>query len=700
MALIKVASDNHHLLDASGQPFFASGVNYAGYFDRAWRMWERDLFDPDLIARDFRKARNSGLNNIRLFVHAALESDLRQGDFDKLDQALSIAQDHDLYVMLALNDAHSVNLARVADLDMKIAERYQDVPTVFAYDLQNEPVFYNLVAAMYPDGYPAAVQTGQLIDHYGERVSRAETIELRNQRRIPVFLDDDTAYYYINALRLFLEYDRDMNSFVKKGQGTVVDFMLSSEAQPWYLFIDVMDKTVDAWLRARLDPIRATGCQQLLTVGWSWLHFSTLPANRQLDIQQYHNYATLSLAGFNVNVRHLTAMRQAFPEQPIIFGEFGWSNQSSENPDTSRPISPHLTALYEAATYSYLRAEGFAGVMKWMLNDVDITHNPKEAGFGIFKVGDEPKPIRDLLLRLSEIWPPVSQSTSFVAVRDQTDGMAYRANQPGWIVIGGSFYQDNAITWSAGGDVGHCFVRLLANELQVEAIGSGQVTIAPWQLLQGWDRSRQVYLYQLFSDHRTRQKVFDVGEEVVINLVEGANYAVTVSPVAPPETPPNGLPTPNPNPGEHVVLLGDSDQYLPAALDYIRRFAPDLSFAPEEVPGKWAYVTVVAAPEQVPDETLEDIQGMGALLVERVVAATVPETRSLLDDMAARGVRFQSSETPPQPEPPDPGEPAPEPLPPVREMYIVKPGDTLGGIAGRGAFAFGGKELHRWIAII
>jgi hypothetical protein len=682
MALIKVASDNHHLLDASGRPFFASGVNYAGYFDRAWRMWERDLFDPDVITRDFRKAQNSGFNSIRLFVHAALESDLRQGDFNKLDQVLSIAQDHNLHVMLTLNDAHSVNLARVADLDAKITERYKDVPTIFAYDLQNEPVFYNMVAAMYPDGYPAAVQTSQLIDEYGERVSRAETIELRNQRRIPVFLDDQTAYYYINALRLFLEYDRDMNNFVKRGLGTVVDFMLSAEARPWYLFIDVMDKTVDAWLRARLDPIRAAGCRQMVTMGWSWLHFSTLPANRQLDLQQYHNYADLSLTGFNTNVQHLKAMRQAFPTQPIVFGEFGWSNQSTENPDTSRPVPESVTGLYEAATYTYLRAEGFAGAIKWKLNDVDITHNPKEASFGLFKVGDKPKPIRDLLLRLSQIWPAVTEPTTFSAVRDRADGMAYRSNQPGWVVIGGSFYQDGAITWAATAEAGHCFIRLLTGELQVEAIGSGQVTIAPWQLVPGWDKSRQTHLYQLFSgDQRTRQQTFGVGQEVVIDIVEGAQYSITMSPLTPPDPPPNGLPLSEPNPGEHVVVLGDSDQYLQAALPYIRRFSPDLSFAPEDVAGRWAYVTVVATPQQIPDQVLDDIRSVGTPLVERIVDNTVPGTQAILNDMAVRGVRFRSVGEPPQPEPPAPEEPAPEPLPPVDELYVVKPGDTLGGIA-------------------
>ena len=69
--------------------------------------------------------------------------------------------------------------------------------------------------------------------------------------------------------------------------------------------------------------------------------------------------AGLSLAGFNTNVAHLQGLRRAFPNHPITFGEFGWSNQSSRNPANSQPVSGELTALYEAAMHAYLRANGF-----------------------------------------------------------------------------------------------------------------------------------------------------------------------------------------------------------------------------------------------------------------------------------------------------------------------------------------------------
>jgi hypothetical protein len=684
MALASVAADKRHLVDSKGTPFFALGVNYAGYSDRAWKMWEAGLFDPELIARDFRKAQHSGFNTIRLFVHSALGQDLKKDDFAKLDEALSIAQDHNLKVVLTLNDVHLLNLERVSELDVKVADRYKDVPTVTAYDLENEPVFYNLVAAIYPDGFEAPVQTSQLVDHYGERVSREGALDLQRNRRIPAHLDPDKAYYYINALRLFLEYDQAVNRFVNQGKGTIVEFMLADEAEPWYTLISVLDGTVEAWLRARSEPIRATGCRHMLTVGWNWLHFASLPANRMLDFQQYHNYASLTLAGFNTNVAHLQGLRRAFPDHPLIFGEFGWSNQSSRNPATSQAISAELTALYETAMHAFLRANGFGGAMKWVLNDLDITHNPYEANFGVFKLGDQPKPVRDLVLRISQDWLSVDQAGSFTAVRDIEAGMSYRFDLPHQITVGGHVYQDDEIGWQAD-RVAHCFITRENEALRVESSGAGQLALEPWKLLPSWDRARETELYRVFSDNqRTRQRTFAVGETVAFDLGPGGQYVISMGVEQPTEPRPPELPEVEPNPGEHVVLLADSDDDLAAALGYIRSFTPDFTFAAETVAGRWAYVTVIATPAQIAAELLENMLGAGAILVERVVGDSPEDTKAILDEMVSRGQRFLSAVTPPQEEPPGPsptpGEPEPPP-PDQDELYVIQPGDTLGKIA-------------------
>jgi|GEM_PF-1257680 len=685
MALVKIAADKRHLVQPNGTPYFMLGVNYAGYFDRAWKMWEPDLFDPELITRDFHKAQNSGFNTVRLFAHSGLLTQIANDDFSRLDQALSIAQDHNLLVLLSLNDAHSLNLTSVARLDTKIAQRYKDVSTVLGYDLENEPVFYNLVAAIYPDQYPAPVHTDQLIDHYGERISRAEATELQQQRRIPAHLDADNAYYYINALRLFLEFDAAVSQFVRQGKGTLVEFTRSALADPWQPLLAVLDGTLEAWLSARIEPIRATGCRQLLTVGWNWLHFAALPANRRLDFQSYHNYAGLTRQGFSTNLAHLEGLTTAFPHHPLAFTEFGWSNQSSTNPANSRANSPHLTALYEAATFAWLRANDFAGGFKWMLNDVQITHNPYEASFGVFSVGDRPKPVRDVLQRFSQDWPPVDQLGQFTPRPDFENKLAYRFDTPGQITISGQVYQDDALRWQCD-DIGHCFIKVQGQELYVDALNTGRLSLEPWELLSDWNPARETNLYRVLGDNqRTRQQTFAGGQAVEFELLAGAQYVVAMGAEVPVTPPPDSAPQVNPLPGEHVLLLADADQYLPAALAYIRRFAPDFTFAAGEVAGRWAYVTVVAPAEQISDTALDDIRGAGAQLVERVVGTTVAETKTKLDDMARTGQRFLTAVAPPpQEEPPaagdDDGEP---PTPPdgTEATYVVQPGDTLSKIA-------------------
>lgn len=686
MALVKVAADKRHLLNPQGNPFFALGVNYNGYFDRAWKMWEPDLFDPNLIARDFRKAQNSGFNAVRLFVHQSLLEQIRRDEFARLDQTLSIAQDHELFVLLTLNDAHSLELSRVAELDAKIADRYQDVPTVFAFDLENEPVFYNLAAAIYPQAYRPPLQTSQLIDHYGARVERAEVADLQSRRRIPAHLDSEMAFYYINALRLFLEYDAAVNHFVNQGQGTLVDFMLSAEAEPWYPLITVLDGTVEAWLRARSDPIRATGSRQLLTVGWNWLHFAALPANRRLDFQEYHHYTGLSRAGFNTNLAHLESLRRAFPNQPIIFGEFGWSNQSGTDPTGSRPIHPALTGLYEGATYTYLRAKGFAGGFKWILNDVQDIHNPYEANFGLFKVGDEPKPIRDLVQHFSQTWPAVDLAGELTILHDLEAGISYRFDLADQITIGGYIYQDEAISWRGEG-VAHCFIQIEDQALIVEAQGAGRLAVDPWDLIPTWNRAREADLYRVYSDrHRTRQQSFGAGQRVELDVRPGAQYMITMGVEPPVYPPPEGAPQVDPQPGEHVLLLANSDLSLQAALKYIRRFTPDFTFAAPEVEGRWAYVSVAAPPDQIPDELLDAIRGAGAQLVERVAGDTLDATQAMLDEMARRGQRFLTAvaPAPPQEEPPLAlSQPPSPPVDGAGGSYVVQPGDTLGNIASQ-----------------
>jgi hypothetical protein len=670
MVVLTVTKNRQHLLDLNGQPLFLLGVNYEGHFDRTRRMWEDSYFDLDLIAHDLHKAQSSGFNAIRIFVRRPLSDELRAGDFDKLARVLDEAERANLAVLLVLNDAHSLNLAAVADLNAAIAGHLRDSPVLLGYELENKPVFYDIVAARYPAGIHAPVQTDSLIQHYGQRVSRSEAELLQRARRVPPHLSSELAYYYANALRLFLEFDGAATTWSKQGNGDLLRYITSPDAAQWRHFIHVMDATLAAWLTACLDPLRAADSRHLVTIGWHWPHFAGLPANRALDFQQFHHYSTRSLAGLRQTLDYLQGLRRIFPDHPIVLGEFGYSNASGPSPERSQPVDPSLTALYETALLCGLQAEGLAGGFKWVLNDVaGAGHNPQESSFGVFRPGDQPKPVRDLVLRLAELWSDSPPPGTLRLARDANTGLAYRYTLPANVVVGGGSYQDDALVWqSQNNRPAHLFARWRGQEIILDATGQGYVTLGPDDLVPGWDRSREAVLYQRQANSRLELKRFAAAQDPNWHVLPGVTYVVTPGATSPVHALLDDVEEPQPGPGEHVLVLPDSDLHLDAALAYIRRFAPDFTFAPDEVTGRWSYVTVVGGPEGVTDAQLEAIQAQGARLVERVAGDSVTATKQLLDDMAAQGRRFLVA-------PPE------SPQPPANETYTIQPGDTLSGIS-------------------
>ena len=141
-------------------------------------------------------------------------------------------------------------------------------------------------------------------------------------------------------------------------------------------------------------------------------------------------------------------------------------------------------------------------------------------------------------------------------------------------------------------------------------------------------------------------------------------------------------------PGEHVVLLPDTDKYLDAAMAYIWKFQPDVSFSINQAAGRWKYVTAVGSEDAISNAQLTRLRSAGAVLVQRVPGN--PEiAQTTLDELVAADLRFLTT-----PEPGPEPEPEPEPTPEEWPTYTVQPGDTLSRIANQ----FYGKS-HLWRVI-
>ncbi len=137
---------------------------------------------------------------------------------------------------------------------------------------------------------------------------------------------------------------------------------------------------------------------------------------------------------------------------------------------------------------------------------------------------------------------------------------------------------------------------------------------------------------------------------------------------APAPQPPAGQP--QVGQGEHVVLLPDTDKYLDAALGYIWKFQPDVSFAAGQAVGRWKYVTAVGNEEAISSSQLARLREGGALLVQRI-PGNPTAAQDTLDKLVAQNLRFLVA-----------AEPEPEPAPPPQwPTYTVQPGDTLSRIS-------------------
>src|SRR4051794_23861569 len=196
-------------VDPSGQGIFLVGANYEGPADRAWKMWDEGKFDATLIGRDLDRARAAGLSVLRVFVQKALADDVKAGRWTKLDQFVQMADQRSLKLILTFADYREAQPASVIPPDIAIVGHFRGRPTILAYDLRNEPHFYDLATSQYPAGSYVALQDAALVPLIGESVARADIADYRasdDGKGIPARLSDDQAYVYANVLNAYLQY--------------------------------------------------------------------------------------------------------------------------------------------------------------------------------------------------------------------------------------------------------------------------------------------------------------------------------------------------------------------------------------------------------------------------------------------------------------------------------------------------------------
>ena len=344
---IRVSGDGDHFEFEDGTPFFVIGVNYEGWYDRCWRMWEDELFDLKLIERDFRKMRFLGINVVRIFIQGPLAKDILRGDFTKLDEVVRLAKRYRVYILLTLWD-YGATLEEALRVAERIASRYYNETIIFAYDLKNEPLLELIV------------DKERWHEWLKSRYGSVEGL--------------DNAWRNANPEYALKNYETDFSKI------EIPKEMWNSPR--WADFMRYLNEALEEWLKVQIQAIRRYDRNHLITVGYNDFRLALLPANNLLDFISIHTYFNeLDEVKQRPSLLCLDILKAYFPDKPILYEEFGLSNAV---------VDYQVSCAKEMTIYAYLFFKGFAGGLKWMLNDHILNPNKYERLFGIFTLkGDK-----------------------------------------------------------------------------------------------------------------------------------------------------------------------------------------------------------------------------------------------------------------------------------------------------------------------
>ncbi len=461
--VVKQPASSARIARIDGSQAFLLASNYEGAPDRAWKMWQDNLFDPALIEQDFVKAKQAGVNALRVFVQDPLPADVNAGRWGKLDAVVALARKHNIPLIITFFDYREPDLSKVAAVDRLIAQRYANEPAVLAYDLRNEPHFQDLATAIYPGGVTVPLQSNALVKHYGERVTQEATNAWRltdeGKALIPARFSPTQAYYFANNYRLYREFLADAGAWVaaRSYDVSAVDYIDSPDSSKWRPLLQALDGTLAAWLAPQLDAVRAVAPRHPVTVGYSDVILAKLGANSKLNFQSVHRYQGSSLKDLRLLFGLLQNLKATFPAHPILLEEFGYSNSA---------MSPEVSSIYETALYLHLWKEGMAGGAKWMLNDLSSGWDARQVNFGMYRADGGAKPIVSALRSLSSYIQGTTNSGGSLNVdADPSIGIRYIYSAPDALFVAGKDYADQRlnvradaptqvfISWSNPGNV-------------------------------------------------------------------------------------------------------------------------------------------------------------------------------------------------------------------------------------------------------
>jgi hypothetical protein len=375
-AFLRVSEDGKHILYPDGRRFFMIGANYHRPLNGVLRN-ARD-FDHAALEDDFRKARDAGLNCMRIGFSSRF--------YDDPDLVRECARKYGIYLLIVVAGRPHDFVENAG----KLAEMYADEPMVLGYDLQNEPPA-ELLAGLEYDGAKSPV------------------------------------------LKLHPEFEKNLPAFAKlwnqatdhwtRGVPSTFPGLIGPIKVPdeWRELYRATNDTLDLWISKQIQAIRKYDKHHFISVGYNRF-LECLPANKQLSFVSHHVYdRPSSYEQVISNVTTLDRIASVWSDRPITLGEFGYSNGVVTS--DGRYLDFHTSAVGEMIHYLYALAKGYDGAMKWVLTDWhwDVIAKAAEKGrntqiyeayFGMYYYDGNPRGLGRP--------KPICYSTKFL--RDYVDG--------------------------------------------------------------------------------------------------------------------------------------------------------------------------------------------------------------------------------------------------------------------------------------
>lgn len=379
---VSIAADGRSFVTADGRPFVPFGVTYfrpnTGWAPQVWKRW-----DPAATRRDFARMKALGVNTVRVFL--SFGSFLSEpGKVDaaglaKFREFLSLAEEAGLYVHPTGPDhweglpewaredriADEVVLASLELFWKQFATEFKGRPSLFAYDLLNEP-------EVRWDTVPMRAKWARWLEReFTSPVAAAAALQLK---------------------------------LVPKAwtETAVPDGKVNRRNEPALLaYQRFREEVADEWTRRQVAAIKAADPQALVTAGliqWSVpaslagpFHYAAFRPARQaalLDFMEVHFYP-LDHGAYDYrddeserrNLAYLEAVvgEVARSGKPVVVAEFGWYGGGKPRFDGGR--HPFATEEQQARWCRRLveSTRGLAqGWLNWGVFDQPEATDPSE----------------------------------------------------------------------------------------------------------------------------------------------------------------------------------------------------------------------------------------------------------------------------------------------------------------------------------